>query len=340
MQWLQNIKRSDWIIIGIYWVLMVHLQFFSEWVEEDWPLFSKDSSFLYFNISWLNISIQVLGVLIIVYYLVPTFLRSKQYLLTFLTVILVLIGMQIVGSLLVPLLYPSIFPNVAETLLWGILDNGESISFISFLLIAKNYYESRNELLELQKENKEQALKTLQAQVDPHFLFNNLNILDALIHKDPMKASQFTKRLSSLYRYMIRHKDEDVVSLAEEWAFSDDYLFLLKQRFDDLFEIHRTLDPQDLSRYFIPPAAMQTLLENVGKHNVALPGQPIQVNITVKDGTLSIRNDKRPKKDPDNSSGTGLKNLAARIQLLTDKALAIEETDSTFTVTVPLVRQI
>jgi len=185
---------------------------------------------------------------------------------------------------------------------------------------------------------KESELQLLRAQIDPHFLFNNLNILDILINLDPKKASRYTKRLSSLYRYMIRHKDQDVVSLKEEWAFSEDYIFLLEQRFDELFLFENELKGKDLDSYFIPPASMQTLLENIVKHNFALPEAPIHTIIYLENDFLCVKNDRKPKENVKDSTGTGLTNLKKRIKLLTDQTVEIEQTADVFWVKVPLVR--
>ena len=137
---------------------------------------------------------------------------------------------------------------------------------------------------------------------------------------------------------MIRHKDQDVVSLKEEWQFSEDYIFLLQQRFDDLYFFDSTLDKEKLDEYFIPPASMQTLLENIVKHNFALPEEPIRASIYLEDNHLCVQNNNRPKESVKDSTGTGLNNLKKRIQLLTDQHLIVEKTATSFLVKVPLVK--
>lgn len=114
---------------------------------------------------------------------------------------------------------------------------------------------------------------------------------------------------------MICHKDQDVVSLKEEWAFSEDYIFLLEQRFDELFLFDNGLAGKDLDSYFIPPASMQTLLENIVKHNFALPEASIHVTIYLEDDFLCVKNDRKPKENVKDSTGTGLTNLKKRIRL-------------------------
>ena len=137
---------------------------------------------------------------------------------------------------------------------------------------------------------------------------------------------------------MIRHKDQDVVSLKEEWQFSEDYIFLLQQRFDDLYFFDSSLDGENLEEYFIPPASMQTLLENIVKHNFALPDEPIHAKIYLEGNYLCVQNDSRPKESVKDSMGTGLNNLKKRIRLLTDQNLIIEKKLTSFLVKVPLVK--
>ena len=206
--------------------------------------------------------------------------------------------------------------------------------------MAKQYYSTQTRFVELERNQKDHELKLLKAQVDPHFLFNNLNILDILIQTDPVKASEFTKRLSSLYRYMIRHKNEELVSLEAEWKFSADYIYLLEQRFEGLFLFDIDLENMELPQFYIPPASIQTLLENVVKHNTALPNAPIEVSIYMEKDLFCIANAVKLKNNPKDSMGTGLDGLKKRVQLLTDRALVVESDPNRFIVKIPLLRKV
>ncbi|MEL6657506.1 MAG: histidine kinase [Bacteroidota bacterium] len=340
MNWLQNIKRSDWIIIGIYGALLLNLMFWGEWLEEDWSLWSKDSRYLFFNISVVEVVKQLTMMILIVFYVVPTFFNKKKYLLSFGLIVLILLIARIIDPYILPYTSEPLQPDLGAKLFWGVLENGEAISFPCFLLLAKSFYQSQLAVVALQKEQKETALRVLQAQVDPHFLFNNLNILDILIEQNPDKARVFTRKLSSLYRYMTRHKDDDIVPLSTEWEFCQDYIYLISQRFNGLFPVQTEFAIEQLEQYLVPPASVQTLLENVTKHNVALPQKPIQITIEIANEYLVMRNDFRPKVDPEDSSGTGLQNLAARVALLTDQEITYGEQGGQFVVRLPLVKQL
>ncbi|MEM6321014.1 MAG: histidine kinase [Bacteroidota bacterium] len=330
----------DWKIIGIYYAFVYPMVYISNSLAGRHELISWD------GLKWLGIyffdySLDILVVILIVFWIFPNYFQLKKYG-TSLGFILLLYTVQ---RYLQPLLFPDMY-GFAEALeenwfVWlftGIENNFLSTMGLCLFLIVKQYYESKNQIMQLQKEMKESELQLLRAQIDPHFLFNNLNILDILINLDPTKASAYTKRLSSLYRYMIRHKDQDVVSLAEEWQFSEDYIFLLEQRFDKLFIFTNELAGKNLDTYFIPPASMQTLLENIVKHNFALPDQPIRANVFLANDHLCVQNDRKPKANVKDSTGMGLTNLKKRIKLLTDQTVVIEQMENSFLVKIPLVK--
>jgi len=330
---LKSIKKSDWILIGLYYAIALPVRIMGNWSEAE---SHNTLNVILFYIADYVLDIAVL--IVVVFFVFNTFFRQGKYVATFLFFLLTLIVQLFIQVLIFPYAYDPLVPDFWERLAEGIENNFEAVSGLTLLLIGKQYYESKNQIMQLEKQKKESELQLLKSQIDPHFLFNNLNILDILINIDPPKASLYTKRLSSLYRYMIRHKDQDVVSLKEEWTFSEDYIFLLQQRFDDLYLFDNQLDSGVLESYFIPPASMQTLLENIVKHNTALPDEPIKVKIYIENDLLCVENDYRPKEDVKDSTGTGLTNLKKRIQLLSDQTLIIDQNENKFLVKIPLVK--
>ena len=336
----KRIKKTDWQIIGLYYAFVYPLVYITNSLSGRNELFSLDGLH-WLVIYFFDFGLDVLIMILVVFWIFHDYFQQKRYGLALGLIILLLAIQVFLQPLLVPPMYDFASEKGIHWIVWlfgGIENNFSSIVGLCLFLIGKQYYESKNQVMQLQKEKKESELQLLRAQIDPHFLFNNLNILDILINLDPKKASRYTKRLSSLYRYMIRHKDQDVVSLEEEWRFSEDYIFLLEQRFDELFIFKNELNGQNLDAYFIPPASMQTLLENIVKHNFALPAQPIHATIYLENGVLCVKNDRRPKENVKDSTGTGLTNLKKRIKLLTDQTVVIEQTEDTFLVKVPLVK--
>lgn len=334
---LNRISRADWLIIGVYFSFVIPMSFVQNGLEGEYDMLGYNG-FLGLCLIIADYSLDLIVILIVVFWIFYDFFPQRRYFSMLYLVIALLAIQRVIQPWLFPSMYTPLDTDVIAKILSGLEVNFNSIVGPCLFLIAKQHYESKNEVMQLAKEKKESELQLLRAQIDPHFLFNNLNILDILIGIDPKKASLYTKRLSSLYRYMIRHKDQDVVSLADEWQFSKDYIFLLQQRFDELYIFEDKLEGVNLEAYFIPPASMQTLLENIVKHNLALPDEPIHATIYMDGDYLCVQNDNRPKESVKDSTGTGLNNLKKRIQFLTDQTLLIENTTTSFLVKVPLVK--
>ncbi|WP_354586005.1 histidine kinase [Hymenobacter sp. UYCo722] len=194
----------------------------------------------------------------------------------------------------------------------------------------------------LEKETAVARLDSLRRQVDPHFLFNSLNALTSLVEEnDPARAVRFIRQLSQVYRYVLDSESQELVPLAEELKFAESYLYLQQTRLGEALAVEMDLLPAVLTGYFVPPLALQLLLENVIKHNTAYQADPVRLRVTLDPAahTLTVRNTRRPRRlAPGESSGRGLKNLAARYAFLTDKPLAIGEEAGEFVVTLPLLR--
>ena len=185
-------------------------------------------------------------------------------------------------------------------------------------------------------------LDSLRRQVDPHFLFNSLNALTSLVEEnDPPRAVRFIRQLSQVYRYVLDNQSQELVPLTDELRFAESYLFLQKTRLGDALSVEMQLpDAAQLASFYLPPLALQLLLENALKHNTAFQADPLRIHVSLDAParTLTVRNTRRPRRlAPGESSGLGLKNLSARYAFLTDKPLLIEEERAEFVVTLPLV---
>ncbi len=175
----------------------------------------------------------------------------------------------------------------------------------------------------------------LKNQLDPHFLFNSLNVLTSLIDEDTAKAQEFTTALSKIYRYVLEQKDKDVVALEEELDFAKTYISLLKMRFENsiLFELPKTVTTESK----VVPLALQLLLENAVKHNIATTKEPLQIKIFVANGLLLVENNLQPKQVLNTRKGVGLNNIINRYKLLTNKPVQVTETKKAFTVSIPIL---
>ncbi|TDQ29399.1 2TM domain-containing protein [Zeaxanthinibacter enoshimensis] len=176
----------------------------------------------------------------------------------------------------------------------------------------------------------------LKNQLDPHFLFNSLNVLTSLIEEDPKQAQNFTTSLSKVYRYILEQKHKDVVSLSEELQFAKTYVSLLKMRFEDsiVFEMPEEVKNPDAK---LVPLSLQLLLENAVKHNVVTASRPLLIRVYEEDGVLVIANNLQPKQVIKKSSGVGLRNIRQRYEILSSRKMEIRQTADSFEVRLPLL---
>jgi hypothetical protein len=194
----------------------------------------------------------------------------------------------------------------------------------------------------LEKETAVARLDSLRRQVDPHFLFNSLNALTSLVEEhDPARAVRFIRQLSQVYRYVLDSQSQELVPLADELAFAESYIFLQKTRLDEALQVELTLPPPAaLAGYYLPPLALQLLLENALKHNTAYQADPLRLRVVVdaEARTLTVRNSLRPRRlAAEELSGRGLENLRARYGFLTSLPMAAGPVGTEFVVTLPLL---
>ena len=176
----------------------------------------------------------------------------------------------------------------------------------------------------------------LKNQLDPHFLFNSLNVLTSLIEENPNNAQKFTTSLSKVYRYVLEQKNKDLVTVDEELKFAKTYMSLLKMRFEDsiVFEIpEQATNPESK----VVPLSLQLLLENAVKHNIVTSSKPLHIKIYETNGSLVVENNLQIKQIVKKSSGVGLNNITQRYQLLTTKKVNINQKANSFAVAIPML---
>ncbi len=221
------------------------------------------------------------------------------------------------------------------------------IALINFIFYFKYFFEkwqgsviSNAELLvkaaELEKEKFTMQYHHLRNQVNPHFLFNTLSSLDGLIHTDPELASDFLRHLSKVYRYVLEHKEDEIVSLQTETRFIQHYISLLNIRYGEALRISLKISEWGLGRS-IPMVTLQMLIDNAIKHNSVSAEDPLEILIWDEGNHLYVRNNKRPRKQIENSNKQGLKQLVQLFSYLgKDKVEIINQYDY-FEVKLPLL---
>jgi len=181
-------------------------------------------------------------------------------------------------------------------------------------------------------------LDALAQQLDPHFLFNSLNTLAALIEPHNAPAQHYVEGLADMYRYVLLSRERATVPLVEELAFVETYIALQKVRFRDNVRVQVDLAPAALARH-VAPLSVQVLVENALKHNEASQARPLQLRLVADATSLRVENTWQPRSAglaP--GTGTGLANVRQRYALLgAAQPVAVTQADGTFTVILPLL---
>ena len=177
----------------------------------------------------------------------------------------------------------------------------------------------------------------LKNQVNPHFLFNSLNILDAIVQEgEKEEASLYIHKLAGIYRYMLQHDSQKLVTLGEEVTFVTMYADLLRVRFPEGFSVDQKVRDKDLSRKVVP-CTLQLLLENVTKHNAISAEKPLLVRVSTDGEFFTMENTRIPRASAPVSTGLGLPYLRKQYMDLSGKEILVEQTEDTFRVRIPLL---
>jgi sensor histidine kinase YesM len=330
MNFLKDISKTDWWVIIGFWIVATPI-IISDYISH--MNISQSLSSLI-----LDVILITANSIVMVYWLAPKYLSRRKYVHFFI-------------GLLIALLVESFLYWYGTTIIWGwwipeslveylgdeISDDAQSLGMLGGILLAKKYFDGQQSLLKLEAETKTNELRALQSQVNPHFLFNNLNSLDELIGSNPVEAKKYANKLAQLYRYLINSKDNDVVTLSEELEFANNYIYLLKQRYGASYKFTIFDNMDNKNSILLPPASLQLVLENVVKHNTGNVDNPLETQIIIDQGKVSIKNEKRLKSNPNVNNGIGIKNLKARYKLLSDKKIKVEDSNAEYLIELPFI---
>lgn len=207
----------------------------------------------------------------------------------------------------------------------------------AIIFYFKEYKTTALEAEQLKSISAQAELQLIKSQINPHFLFNNLNVLAALIMKDNKEANRFIEEFSKVYRYILSNHDKELVELKQELDFLKPYIFLLEKRFNDGLQIKINIEEQQQNKMIIP-ASLQMLIENAIKHNVVSRNKPLLIDVhTNGNNTIIVSNNLQQKQTVENSTGIGLQNIIRRYELVSNRKVDIDTTENNFTVTLPLI---
>lgn len=218
----------------------------------------------------------------------------------------------------------------------GILIN---LVFYMFLHLLYQNYRNQQVSIELERiksDNIAAQYESLKQQINPHFLFNSLTTLKAMVDSSDKNTADFVVKLADFYRFTLESRKLDLIYLSEEMEIIGSYLFLLKARFEDGFVFTNTVKEEHLHT-MIPPFTLQLLIENAIKHNIVSLERPLQIRLYSENDAIVIENQLQLKRTEQTSLGLGLENINLRYKHLLNKAIEVVSTDSAFKIKLPLI---
>ena len=190
---------------------------------------------------------------------------------------------------------------------------------------------------ELKRMSAQAELQLVKSQINPHFLFNNLNVLSALVMKNTGEANRFIEEFSKVYRYILANHDKELVDIKTELDFIKPYIFLLQKRFSDGLDIAIEV-PEAYQKLYIIPASLQMLIENAIKHNIVSKNRPLQIIVHINgNNTIVVSNNLQLRESVDNSTKIGLANIIKRYLLVSGRTVEVKNEDNAFSVALPLL---
>jgi sensor histidine kinase YesM len=206
----------------------------------------------------------------------------------------------------------------------------------SFIVAYYYYHKNKKHQEEVASYNQtlsESRITQLKAQLNPHFLFNNLNVLDQLIDEDKQKASEFLNEFADIYRYVLQATDKKLVPIHEELTFAMQYFKLIQHKYGDAYQ----LEIESSGSGYIVPLTLQLLIENAIQHNFGTSDTPICIKIKATD-SICISNNCIPKRSSKPTSGRALQNIKEQYKLLTLAPIEIKNSDKEFSVLIPIIQ--
>lgn len=302
--------------------------------------------------SW---SVVVFEILIIglLFFLVRKFLDSRyrkegakmlnwiNFLIAFAIVLSTWFGLYILIKILLIVFTPQddsisiwhIVLSLAQAVIVGITLVGIQFMWLFF----EGWNKSNLRAAQLEKENAKARLASLKLQLNPHFLFNNFHTLDGLIHENQSEASSFLMELAALYRSILKYSDDEIILLEKEIELVRHFNFLMEKRFSKSYHCKIEVSEKVKQNFYVPPLAIQMLLENAVKHNRIDNGNPLKCVIEKEGDFIVVKNNLAPKTQIQKASGIGLKNLKRRYKMLSDLPIKIEKSSKEFKVFIPLI---
>jgi sensor histidine kinase YesM len=336
---IKEIPRATIIAITIFFVLLLIRLITGNTISFDTDLLvSFGYTMLY------GLSIYFANALLFIYldkiFEVDRFTQKRVvigFLSSFLVSILVIFLLRVFAAVIIEQRSFSEFwreETLANYLVSIILTFIVTLAFHAFYFY-KSYNENKVKEQKIIAGSASAQFESLKNQIDPHFLFNSLNVLSSLIEENPDTAQKFTTSLSKVYRYVLEQKDKELISVEEELKFAKTYMNLLKMRFENSITFEVPEFENDEAK--VVPLSLQLLLENCIKHNIVSEKKPLHIKIYIEANELIIENNKQIKEVLQDRKGVGLQNIVSRYAILTRRNVIIQESETVFRVKLPIL---
>ncbi len=330
MKTLQKEKYVHWL--GIAFLATIMMFVFRERCEPG--LFGYSTSFLVTVIIWEGCR----GFLFFFRMKFPQIQQTgKRLLITFASIILYTSIVSLSMHAILEAVFPSNEP-IGFFLKFGVyfMATGFVVIVYESAFFFQQWKQTIVEKENLKLQQVRSQFSALKNQITPHFLFNSLNTLVTLIAENQNAAIDFTQKLSEVYRYILQHKEKEVISLEKELRFVESYVFLLKTRFSENLKVEISI-PKERMKCFVAPLSLQMLVENAIKHNEVSTARPLFLSISVEGKNLIVKNNLQRKSSVAHSTKTGLENIKQRYKHLSNQLVEVIVTTSSFIVAIPLL---
>jgi len=237
-----------------------------------------------------------------------------------------------------------LFDNVARNFNSAVLGSSilshllDGFIYGSFFL-AYYYYKKNNthrqKLAIYHQAISENRIKQLKTQLNPHFLFNNLNVLDQLIQEDKNRATDFLHDFAEIYRYVLQTSEKKLISIHDEMVFLKQYFNIIQHKYGNAYQLHINLNNMEGC---MVPLTFQLLIENAVQHNAGTEANPVIIRIDMDSTShLRISNNRIQKRIRKTGVGLALNNLREQYHLVSNQQLQVQASETLFTILVPIV---
>ncbi|MDP2888821.1 MAG: histidine kinase [Bacteroidota bacterium] len=308
---------KDWntFLIGFFWAFSITI---TQWAGIQWI-----HGYIDRKISWIETPVR------------KTFIQVITFLIYSMTAFILVqfINFYIWNHVLPAQSWHSILRSLPYTLM---------ISFvISLIFTTIGFFQAwKRSFIQAEKLKVEMLAykyESLRNQINPHFLFNSLNVLSDLVYDDQAMAVKFIQQMSDLFRYVLDSRDKELVPLRDELEFIRSYTFMLKTRFEEKLKIE--IDVEASADDYIVPMSLQLLIENAVKHNEVSEAFPLRISIRKNADSLEVENNMQPKSAGDDSKKTGLKNITQQYAFFSERPIKIITSDERFLVRLPILKR-